>query len=822
MNFQAPPFIFPEGLKSYIVIPKTSWFWFLRSILNNCFFCALVLPVLLIAVTARVYPAQAQTPPVRKPAHKADGVSISQAEAELQIRLKAAQEARQSGEPTAVAQANKRLVALGLREMGQLRLLEGAYPQATDLYRRSLDFEDVPDTHADLAIVAMQANRPDEAVSESEAALAADKNNVRANIVLGRALMNKQQFAKAAEALSRAVQIEPSVETFYSLGISLLATKTPEGKQRATGVFQQMMEFAGDSGSLHVLFGRAYRDDGDMTAAIRELERAIQLDPRTPHAHYFLGLARLSLNEWKATPEAKAEIAKEAEYFPRDFLANYMMGFLAAAERDYEVSNRYLKIATDVGPQWPEPWLYMGLNAYAQSDMKRAEEYFRKAIVLTGKDEARSNYQIRRAYVDLARILTSSGRIEEAETYVAKARELQNKTMEQSQQNVAAVAAADGALSTAAIVPINPQSESQIDPLLGPSGDPFARVDASAIARANLTKEQRAAADAQENRLRSVLALSFNDLATSEAVRGEYLAALGHYQEAERWDPKIPGLAKNLGLSAFRVNNYPESIRGFSRALEESPTETSVRAMLGMAYFGSDKYAEAAKTFSPLGQRGMQDATVGYAWANALAHAGELKKAGEVLAEFEKGDRSNDALLLVGQLWVQIGDYGRAVSTLHRVSRSDPNLPKAHYFAGQADIRWEHWAEAAGEFQAELALVPSDTEAKYNLGFVYLQQSKTDEAAALFQQMVAAHPDHANAQYQMGKILMDRGNLKDAVEHLEIATRLSPQSDYMHYQLQAAYRKEARISDADRELEIYKDLKAKQRDRAGVPSQQSP
>jgi tetratricopeptide (TPR) repeat protein len=822
LNFQVPPFIFLEGLKSYIVIPETSMLWFLRSALQNCFFIGLTLSLLPLAGTIAVSPIWAQVAPARRPTRPVDGVPVGQAEAELQARRKAAQEARQAGDASAVAQANKRLVALALREMGQLRLLEGAYPQATDLYKRSLDFEDVPDTHADLAIVAMQANRPDDAVSESEAALAGDKSNVRANIVLGRALMNKQQFAKAAEALSRAVQIEPSVETFYSLGISLLATKTPEGRQRAASAFQQMMEFAGDSGSLHVLFGRAYRDDGDMTAAIRELERAIQLDPRTPHAHYFLGLARLSLNEWKATPEAKAEIAKEAEYYPRDFLANYMMGFLASAERDYPVSNRYLDVAAEMGEQWPEPWLYMGLNAYAQNDMKRAEECFRKAIELTGKDESRSNYQIRRAYVDLARILTTSGRTEEAEIYVAKARELQNKTMEQSQQNVAAVAAAAGALSTAAIVPINPQRESQTDPLLATSTDPFTRVDASAITRVNLTKEQRVAADAQESQLRSVLALSFNDLATSEAIRGEYLAALGHYQEAERWDPRIPGLAKNLGLSAFRAKNYPESIRGFSRALEESPTEPSVRAMLGMAYFGSDKYADAARTFSPLGQPGMQDATIGYAWANALAQAGEFKKAGEVLAEFEKGSRSNDTLLLIGQLWVQIGDYARAVSTLHRVSQSDPNMPKVHYFAGQADIRWERWMEAAAEFQAELALVPTDADAKYNLGFVYLQQSKTDQAATLFQQVVAARPDHANAQYQMGKILMDRGELRDAIEHLETAARLSPQTDYMHYQLQVAYRKESRTADADRELEIYKELKAKQRERAAAPSQQSP
>jgi Flp pilus assembly protein TadD len=62
--------------------------------------------------------------------------------------------------------------------------------------------------------------------------------------------------------------------------------------------------------------------------------------------------------------------------------------------------------------------------------------------------------------------------------------------------------------------------------------------------------------------------------------------------------------------------------------------------------------------------------------------------------------------------------------------------------------------------------------------------------------------------------------LKEAVDHLETATRLSPQSDFMHYQLQAAYRKLQRVADADRELEIYKKLKAKQREKAGMQSMQ--
>jgi len=464
----------------------------------------------------------------------------------------------------------------------------------------------------------------------------------------------------------------------------------------------------------------------------------------------------------------------------------------------------------------------MGLNAYAQSDLKHAEDYFRKAVVLTGKDEARSNYQIRRAYVDLGRILVNSGRAEESEIYLAKARDLQKKTMELTQQNVASVMA-EGGGTMAAVVPLQPPKEFEASALLPSNADPFARVDASVMARSNLTNEQHAVADSQENRLRSVLGLGFNDLATSEAVGGQYLAALGHYQEAERWDPHIPGLAKNLGLSAFRAHNYPEAIRGLSQELQAKPADSPVRAMLGMAYFGAEKFTDAAKTFSPLGLSGMQDSTVGYAWASSLARINEPKKATDVLGEFEKVNRSNDVLLLVGQLWIEIGDYARSVAVLHSALQADPSFPRAHYFAGQADIRWEHWAEAASEFQAELALVSDDPDSEYEMGFVYLQQSRIDDAAALFQKVIAVHPGHANSQYQWGKILLDRGQLKEAVEHLEAAVRLSPQTDYMHYQLQAAYRKESRLADADRELEIYKELKAKQRahDRDAIPVPQS-
>lgn len=729
-----------------------------------------------------------------------------------------AEKAKAAGDPAQVAYASELVIALAMRELGQIRLLESGDAQAAELYSRSLNFENIPDTRIDLAIAYLQGRQYDKAIEEADRALLDDPNNARAFQVLGRAWTLKNDYPRAARALVRAAEISPTLENLYTSATALLATKTAVDRQQADQAFAQMMKLAGESGSLHVMFGRAYRDAGDLPAAIREFETAIRLDTRTPHAHYFLGLAHLAANEWVPTPEVRAEFLKELEFYPRDYLANYMLGFVASAERRYEESAKYLKVATTVNPEAPDPWLYLGLNAFAQNDMSKAEMYFRKAIQFTGSDYSRNNYQIRRAYIDLGRILATSGRKQEAQPYLEKARELQNQVLQTSQQGMASHFMQEGAdtASAAVVMPSTPEDNAPFGLSASDAVDPFAQIQPDVMAHANLTDEQKHEAEAQEKQLRAVLAQSFSDLATSDAIRKDYAAAVGYYQEAEHWDPTYSGLMRNLGVAAFRAQNYPEAVRGLNSALAANPNDAPARAMLGMAFVAQDKYKEATQTFGPLGKKGMQDAAAGYAWALALTRLGELPRATEVLEEFEKEERPNDMLMLVGRLWLEIADYARAVAAFHHLLQNDPSYPKAHYFAGQAYLRWQHWEEAAREFAAELALVPTDPDAKYNLGFVYLQLSRAGDAEKLFQEVVAADPEHANAQYEYGKMLMDHGDLQNAIGHLEIAARLSPQTDYVHYQLQAAYRKDGRIADADRELDIYKKIKARSRGRASA------
>jgi len=747
-------------------------------------------------------PTFAQGVQAARPA--ATGSGIISSGNTLTARIADAVAARNSGDPASVKSANRLVAASALKELGDLKMIESFYGQAINNYRASLNLENKTTTQIELAIAYIQAGQYDEAIRLAQEAHAIEPRNLRADRALASALIQSGKSVEAVAPFTRIATAEPEVDNLYPLAVCLLQTKAPRDKVRAEAVFEQMKKIAGDSGSLHVLIGRAYRDADDMNSAVAEFQRAIELDAKTPHAHYFLGLARFYMNDWKPTPQAEAQFRQEVENYPHDYLANYMIGFLTSGEREYDESNKYLRAAAEIDPSAPEPFLYLGLNAYSQDDMRSAEAMLRKAVELTGSDEERSNYQIRRAYVDLGRILAKSGRTEESDAFVAKARDLQNKTMVQSQQSVASMATAEGAGRAPAVMPLSGQAENEAAP---GAQNPIA-------AHSRLTRQQRSVTEQREKELRSILAESFNDTATAEAIQRDYPHALENYHQAEHWDSSFAGLAKNIGQCAFRLQDYPEAIRGLSKALAEDSDSAPLRGMLGISYFSMDRFVEAARIFEPLGKRGMQDGEIGYAWAASLTHTGDMKRASEVLTAFEATPRPEETVLLIGQLWTEIGDYAHATSTLQRALDADPSIKRAHLYLGLVDIRSQHWQEAAKEFESELNITPDDPIAKYHLGFVYLQQAKTEEAARLFREVVQTHPNYANAQYELGKILLDKGQTREAVTHLEAAAHLSPDADYMHYQLQAAYRKEDRLAEADRELEIYKQIKAKSRGRA--------
>ena len=679
---------------------------------------------------------------------------------DLEARMQAVAVAQQSGDPTKIAAANRNLIATTLRGLAEIKFAEGDTNQAVDLYKQSIEYEDTPNAHVALSLVYMRAQRTYEALAEIGPVLKADPKNADVWDVQGKLYMDKKDWRQAADSFNRSLELESNVIVAYALATAYL---NQGDKTKAEVIFKQLTDATGDRASLHIMIGRAYQNAGMMDYAVREFNRAAALDPKGSRAHYFIGLLYMTQNEWVATPQAREEFTQEVKVYPTDFFGNFFLGYIDNNDKLYDDSDRYLKAAARDKPDWPEPYLYMGLNAYARKDNAKAEELLRKAIELTGDDKARNNYQIRRAYYVLGRIDYQSGRKEEASACAKIFSDMQEKTMADSRANTPA-SKIQGTMGSGMAGETSVPTTAVINPSAQP-GDEAPKLSA----------QEKAELKSTEQKLSVLLGNAFNDLGTSEARQKQYAVALNYFQQAEKWNPAIPHLMRNIGFAAFRANQCPESARALKVAIQQEPGDKVIPPMLAMALFSSDQYADAAQAFDQVGDVAYSDPRVAYAWATSLARTKQPERANAVLARMSQQPLSPDTLLLVGQVYSDLGNQQQAIATYRKAIQQSPSLQRAHYYTGMVELRLQQPDKAVIEFEAELKI----------------------------------NPDDAEAQYQLGKTLLEQSKPKDAIPHLQAAAKANPNLDDVHNQLQTAYRKTGRTADADREAKLAAEAKNK-------------
>ena len=334
---------------------------------------------------------------------------------------------------------------------------------------------------------------------------------------------------------------------------------------------------------------------------------------------------------------------------------------------------------------------------------------------------------------------------------------------------------------------------------------------AAVLKQPHLTPATARQLKTRQQQLHQILSNGFNDWGTAEARQGQFQLALAHFQQAEKWDAATPGLMRNLGTAAFRLEDYPESARALQIAVAQDPTDQRSRLMLAMSLFTIEKFADAASNFAQISDLTMQDTRSAYAWAFSLARTNQPQKSNQIADQLAARELAPEVHLLVCQLYTATENYEHAIPCFRKLLAASPSMPHVHYEIGATLVHLDRPGDAIPELRAELKLSPNDPETQYYLAFALLETSQKAEAMPLLRTVIAEKPDDSRAQYQLGKVLLEDGNTEEAIQHLKIAAKLAPDTDYIHYQLQAAYRRAGHTDDANRELEIYKKIKAAHR-----------
>jgi tetratricopeptide (TPR) repeat protein len=583
---------------------------------------------------------------------------------ELQKRIDNIAQARQAGTPDDVAKASTRVITLALAQLAEIREIEGALPSSIALYRQSLEYEDSPASHFWLALTYNAAAHPDEALRETAAVLAADPKNANAWNLQGKLQMEKQQYREAASSFERSLSLHTDMEVAYTMATALLQLKDREA---AASVFRQMEQISGNSASMHIMAARAYEGAGIFDEAEKEYKAALAIDAKGSHAHYFLGLFYLTRNQWESTPQIVQEFQQEVALNPTDFFGNYFLGYLASVAKNYDDSDRYLMIAAASKPDWPEPYLYMGLNAYGRGANDQAEQLLRKAISLTGGDEARNDYQVRRAYFTLGRILIRKGQAEEGTRDVERSREMETHLVMKARQQQAldsrdtgAGSAPSGTVPSGSAKPVS----------LEVASDTSTPLDSANLPK-TLEPNVQARLTKTETQLRLVLGSAFNDLGTSYARQRDFEPAFKYFQNAERWNPLTENLTRNLGLAAYLSGHYSEAARALKVVVAQQPQDQRAQGLLAMSLASTGDYSAAATAFQSLGDAAFGDPQMAYRWALSLAKTNQRERAGTVLKKLTSEAVPSDVLLQACKLYTDIGDKLNAQSCFTKAKLQD-------------------------------------------------------------------------------------------------------------------------------------------------------
>jgi len=728
--------------------------------------------------------------------------------------LRAQAAARAGNDPQAIAGATRPLVAYLLRAAAKLRLLEHKDSDALALYRQALTLIDDSQTHMELAMTLLRSGHAADVVSETQAILAVDPKNLAALRVQGTAYRSSGDDENAKQTFERALAIDPEVNVAYALGSTLLAL---HDKTKANVLFQQVLSQTHDAAIWHVAIGDAYRQALYYDDAVDQFKKAIAINPKVGHAEFFLGYTYLQMNQWGPSSKSFEHLREAVRLAPHEFVSNFYLGALESTDgTDLVSSNRHLHAAADADPTKPEVWLYLGLNAVREKDTTAAETYLRKAVALTGNDEAQNNYQIRRVYAVLGRLLVAKGDRAEGDALLQKYKRTEQMSLHNSSAAIAATAQEGMKESHLGELPAPPVAfpgsiaaaslNSTSNSLHPSAGDPSS---------VRLTPEQVQS----EKELDGLLASSLNDLGTAEARMGNFGPAFDNFHAAEQWGTPTPTLLHNAAVAAFRVSKFDESAQALDAFLKVEPAaergsgaDARARTMLAMSRFSLGQFAKADEAFASIPQATMQDPRAAYSWAFSLARTGKQQQANKIAHALVAEDLPAENLSLVCHVYVDTENYAQSIPCYQKAYKEFPELKLAHYQAAEAMIHLDRPLEAVAELRQELVLSPDDANVQYALAYALLQSSQKDEAVALLKKIVTGHPEQGEAQYQLGKIELESGDAAGAIEHLEAAEKTDASEAYVHYQLQAAYRKVGRTADADREAKIYKGMKAAKRE----------
>ncbi len=295
---------------------------------------------------------------------------------------------------------------------------------------------------------------------------------------------------------------------------------------------------------------------------------------------------------------------------------------------------------------------------------------------------------------------------------------------------------------------------------------------------------------------------AFAHLGLLEARQEHFESAIDDYRRAIAINPDLPGLQMNLGLTLFKVAQFPEAIKSFSSEIKKHPGDLRLTILLGMAHYGMKDYLVAI----PYLKRATESDRNSIPLRLALSHSCIRSKQYHCVLDMQKEilvlkPDSAEADMLAAEALDQMGDSAGAIKELQAAVAANPNQPNVHFGLGYLLWTENNWSEAANQFQLELQIDPGHPKASIYLADSWVEQGEFAKALPELEKLVASNKTEPIVHLDLGIIYGHNGRTDDAIQELKLAEQINPEDLKFHVQIAKLYESVGKREEANAELE---------------------
>ena len=522
-----------------------------------------------------------------------------------------------AGNPVAAETEYTAILAEGYRAVGRIYSARQKHKQAIAAFEAAALYQPTSEqTLLDLALTYYEAGLFDKALQPLQKAIALNAQNSSAHSMLGKTYFSLREYEKAAAELKAALDFgSDDFDTSFTLAIAYLQQRQFTDARQ---VFDSMLQHLGDRPELHVVIGRALRVAGRLPEAIDEFKKAIALNPSLPRVHDNLALAYLMNEGVSRLADAEREFKTELLTNPDEYFANYYLGIVYIFQRKWELAIAFLKNASRVQADNPDPYFQLG-QAYQELERHdQAVEALKKSIALN-PDLAHNKFQVTTAHYRLAQSLLKLGQVEAGQKELRLASQLKAEAFKMAQT----LNTGPSTMGTSQL----PEDEK-----LPATGSVNSTTSSSNVLDENAIRELERA----EAYYAKLLGAVHSSIGLLRADRGDFRAAAEQFRLAANWNPQQQDVDYNLGLAYFRTESYKDAVPPLETEVKAHPENIRARWLLGLSYFKISDYPRASELLADVTTSESTNVDLYYALASSLIKQGKTELADQAIQRMAK------------------------------------------------------------------------------------------------------------------------------------------------------------------------------------------